>query len=427
MTAVADDSSRITVRAGAVYRNDMKISASGGYHTTEQDVDRAVTSIRRLPATRSVTSGTQPSDASLVGPSDAGDVGDRVFDDGYNKISPPTAATTEKDTWNWGYSDKANQYDSGRQQINYHRTTSQQAAGTFEQYTETAVAQFNTAMPISEMSESQRFDALGLTVEASMAIHESQTTRMSIDGGIVAAWSRDISLSETRLAAAVEEKDYIDRVDAGTSYDWTIDRTYTESYAYDDMHGVIGSMAQSYAGSYGGPGPLLGNRPASYNVATNDVLSIVPYSSSGRSYTGSQYWQAETTVDLDVDMMRETVWMGSTFEWLISSRVNLFVTPKVSVNVVDMTAKRKETLTIIAPDGTRQEANVWRDEEEQTYWLPGMAVSAGMGYGVSDNLNIQLALAREWVFEHPDMDVGPSRVEADLDSYNVEVSVGYAF
>lgn len=357
-------------------------------------------------------------------------IGDRTFDDGYNRMSVPTTLIPGAPTWYWGYNSKAGQYDAVNQQMVFHRGSSGQDSGSYGQYRERSGSSLSVSPEGGDMSLRDSLDAAGAKVDVSAVLYRTSRFGLRCDLGLIGAWMRDIHLSEERQMATVMESQYRDREDLTPGYDWTVDRSFTEEYRYNDVYNIVPLMPEAYASDYQGqPGFfMIGNRPTTRDVSENDRVTTVPHpSQTGRDDTRTRIWGAETKVECDLDIDRYTIRLGPTLEWFPIEDLALFASPALTLNWVDMNAVRKENLTIIDPNGNRIQTRSWRDTADHSEWVSGASIAAGAEYTAGNRWSVNLSLAREWMFGNPAVTVGPTVLKAHLDSYNVEGAVGCRF
>jgi len=135
---------------------------------------------------------------------------------------------------------------------------------------------------------------------------------------------------------------------------------------------------------------------------------------------------AENEVDIDAEADLETLWLGARATWKGNGPLSLFLEPFVSLNYLDLTAKRTETFTAVYADGSSQVLDQWRDEESSGQWLFGIGVSVGGRVDLNKNWFVDVALILDEV-QKGDMDVGPNAVEIDPSGYSVALQVGRSF
>ena len=421
----AEESRWITLRAGAVYRSDMKMKSSGGSYAGDADRLNAVRSLATPSSSSDVISGKTADQADIAAPaSDALGTGNRTFDDGYVNISPPTTVTPNSDTWYWGYDSKTAQDIGGA--IQYHRVSSGSDSGSYDQYTDSTRSSLTASDGTGTLAKEERFDELAARVDVLMKVYEDEKMGIFFVGGATISSSSDQSLS-TSASTTFREDIIQSRTDSASGYDWAMTKIFTEIYNYTDTHNVLAAMPETYAGNYAGPGALLSDVPTSRTVATTTNLTTTAHPSNNSSSTTTRDWLAESRVDFSSDVTRTTLHLGPEISWLLSKKWRINFSPKLTLNWLDISTTRKEYLDVVSPTGTRTTMQSWRDKADSTKWIPGATIALGMDYSITAAWGVNVAIAREWCFSNASLDIGPSDLTFDFDSYNVEAAITRRF
>ena len=422
------EESRFQIRVGVVERMNMKMKMSGGIHADEAMRYQAVWSQLNPASGGTVTEGCTPTQAVLPAPADDTlGVGDRTFDDGFVNQSPPTSVTPNSDTWYWSYDSKTAQYAGS--QITYHRTTIESTSGSYVQYDQQNYSTLNgPGAGVSSLDANDNFGAPGLLLDFVFSAYKQDEGKGGIDlvAGISGSYvEQDVSDS---ISSTYQEDQYNTHTDLTSGYDWAITRTYTETYAYNDLYGVMPAQPETYSGTLAGPGPVISDKPTSRTVSSSDATITTPHSAGAYTrQTGTRNWTAVSDVNMDADIGRVTLNAGPELSWQFAKNLQVQFTPVLTLNYFDISATRKETLSVISPEGNRTDAMTWQDKSDAQQWLAGASIKLGLSYALSENWGLCLAIAREWVFGDVAMNVGPGKLSYDFDSYNLEGSLMWDF
>ncbi|NCD34150.1 MAG: hypothetical protein EOL87_12155 [Spartobacteria bacterium] len=420
----------VTVRAGVVYRSDMKIEVSGGTHASQSDRLNAVSQLATQPWSKETVIGSKPGTTGVPVPTDDLSSKSRTFDDGYVTTSGYTDVDPNKGTQVWGYDDKINQYHAGgTPTIDYTRASSASDSGSYVQYVDRVDSTLSQTSARETYNSDDDMAALGAKVDVLLKMTQKECLGVSMVFGAVVSRSDDQTIS-TRASSLIREDIQSSRTDVVTGYDWTASQTYEETYTYTDYHDVINSLPGN---TYSQPdaftnGPILTTIPSDYDVATtSSSIATTPHSSNNTSSQRTRTWQTESRIEYSSDVTRTTLNAGSEFAMTMTEQLHLVFSPRLTLNWVDISTTRKEYLDVIAPDGTRTTAQMWRDDTDSNKWLPGAMISLGLDYDINECWGIQVMLQREWCFDNASIDIGPSELDFDFDSYNVECTVSWSF
>lgn len=324
----------------------------------------------------------------------------REFDDGYVK---PDLWTTDagvpqerqRTTWNWGV-DSASQYnyDGGNHPTLTYHVSRGERVGSLR--TDNSGAS-NDDVP----SE-------GIEVKASRLLH-SWTRDDGASNGVPAEVVLDMNLvvglawfphgSAQTHRRSVEQDVY--RV--------------SETYTYLDYYGteVGGSwpaLEVPRSGEYGtvggdGAGPLIPATPESSVLDTDYVGTL------------------RNSVEIESEIWRLRGEIGTELAMPLTDRLRVYVAPQFVLEYVDMSIDRTETHSY-----SRGAQSVsYTESEHKTRLYPGVLLTAGADYRLTENWFAGASAGYEWLFDDPSVHVGPDRVEYDLNGGEVSLYIGREF
>ncbi|GAA5484506.1 hypothetical protein [Haloferula sargassicola] len=280
---------------------------------------------------------------------DLTDSSDRTYDDGYVRQDAGTAA--DGSTWNWGYDHPG------------------QIQGDQLVFSATGARSIRSDLRTAPAFGPSRRDSL-----RGIAPH------LQLDG----VSPREIGGFRLGLSAGFD----FTQVDQSTTFsnfavtqtrdDYRID--FTDAY---DLNGVIPPLAP-YAGSYGGPGPLIHNLP-SHRISTETLINSESALVTNR---------VSSAIDIDVFSLT----LGPT----LSRRQGPFdysVQAGVILNVYHWQARQGEQLNATTSASTATLAR-WNESDSGTKFRPGVFAQGDMAYRISEDVSIgaylRLDLATEF-------------------------------
>lgn len=184
--------------------------------------------------------------------------------------------------------------------------------------------------------------------------------------------------------------------------------TAVDRYALD---GVV-PPAAGYAGSFAGPGPLLGNLP------------------DGRAFpesltsTDTALFLDRVRDDLTVDFY--TLGMAGTLSWAATPRLALGVQAGVALNLADWEARREEVIWSSTNGGTPDVFSRRRVDREACEFVAGAYLQGQFAWALNDRWALQGFGRYDWN-EDLDGEVGPTSFRADLSGWSVGAGARFAF
>ena len=304
-----------------------------------------------------------------------GDYADRSYRDGYVKVDAGTVAFGG-DTWFWGYDDNAQ-----------HRNGS-----LFFQGGRGASATAGSSESFRSGSWSAEPDGVAPYLQLDWAMAAS--AELSVGWmGAVSLLNTDVSRTGSTFSASRDRTDY--RIG------------YTDRY---DLMGTIPPSAP-YAGTLGGPGPLLPNRPAD---------RAADYTVSGRDRV-----DAFNRITTDVSINLWTLSLGPTLSWS-RDRFALTASAGLTLNVANWEATQRETL-FLRPKGRSQQAHRrWDARGDGTEAIPGLFVQGSLGFRLSDAWDLSVFGRYDYAGD-VEVSAGASTGRFDLSGWSVGGGLGYRF
>jgi hypothetical protein len=193
----------------------------------------------------------------------------------------------------------------------------------------------------------------------------------------------------------------------------------SDTYTYLDYYGTpaggsLPPLGLPYSGSYGtGTDPTAG-----------PLIPVTP-ESAGRSsaYLGSY----QDSVEIKSKLLRLRAETGIEFTKPITERLDVYVAPQVVLEFIDMHAERSETLSFTDAAGNSSVIASRSDSKHKMTVVPGLLLTAGADYRISDNWYTGASVGWEWLAQEPSMNVGPDKVQFDLGGGEFSLYVGRRF
>ena len=308
------------------------------------------------------------------------DYGDRSYDDGYvfkdGATGNPQSFAPDS-TWNWGY--RSGSQVSG-DSLNFHASSSN--------YSSNSSIDSNQPGGWSE-------DVEGLAPELALAFLFDLKPHFRLGPSLaLSILTADSAHSGSNLVARQS---------------WQSGRTtVSDSYPLD---GIVAPGAP-YSGTYGGPGPVINNKPGSRNISRQNT---------GR---GSREYANQIRESLDLDLY--TFSLGASMELDITPTLFLTLGTGLALNVADTDAAFSEELTVSRNGGKASTVKRWEDQQSELEVLPGFYVQAGLGYQFHPQWSVSAYGRYDWS-DSVSGQVGPSTYEVDLSGWSVGAALSWMF
>lgn len=318
----------------------------------------------------------------------------RVFDDGYVRpdLWTDDSALSGTDrygmTWNWGVN-SAGQYDydnGAHPTLSFHLSDKQAVMG------DTTVSGSTTDDDMPNNGIDVRFGR----------------TLAEWGGGVDAAWWDTPTTVDAVLGMA-----WFPTVDQRTAREAS--RTVynvTETYTYSDYYGANGEgpLDVPWSGTYDGPGSLIPATPSDWSYALDPLGTA-----RDRVTVDSQLWHLRGEV-------------GPQLTKAVTRHWSVYVMPQAVLEVVDMSADRRETLTYTDGQTGQTTTLASRTDHKSGYAVvPGLLLTGGLNYVTDAGWYAGASLGWEWLAEDPSLSVGPDRVRFDLDGGEFSFYLGRRF
>lgn len=196
---------------------------------------------------------------------------------------------------------------------------------------------------------------------------------------------------------------------------YAVNETYTYfDYYGDNANGGWGPLTFPYTGSmgtFGGPpaGPLIPELPETWTYGTGGLLGT-----------------ATDRVSIDSEIWRVRGEVGLTLTKELSERLSGYVSPQLALEFLAMNATRHETLTYTDGSGTTIVSSR-SDSSQKATIVPGLLLTGGIDYLISENWYLGASLGWEWLVREPSIRVGTSRVSFNLDGGECSLYLGRHF
>jgi hypothetical protein len=403
------------LEVGAAYRGGMKTDASGGSHVRNLEIHASV-SQRNIPGNLAGSS------ASKSNPDSINQYGDHTFEDGYVDTDRGTGNPDSVDpsvTWNWGY-DNNSQYNPSDETLTFHRSST-----TSGQQVKTGTGQVITVSTVQDtaVDSSSDFGGAGLELKGGRTVYQGESTHIDLVAGIMVIVNAGSDMSVTTFKENIQDDQY--RIT--DTYRYT-DR-HTDAYVYNTSGVAIPSVP--HQGTYDGPfdepavipSPVIPNLPASSQRDTRRSGSVV----RDLRVVSSANWSARNHINFDIEADIYELWFGPRIGFPVNDRFTFHITPKVSLNYVDVNVSRSESFVASYADGSTATLNSWSDQTDKSEWIfgAGLTVDADVQFG--NGYFAGLWGGYEWVSDDVEVEVGPNQVSVDVSGYTVGLLGGKKF
>lgn len=308
---------------------------------------------------------------------------DRAYDNGYVGRSPSTgnpAAIDPNTTWNWGYNN-ASQYDAAGGQLSFSK---QGVPG----YTSTRN---------SSLSGDDTMLGAGFELSAGVRLKESGKWSFDLGLGFQGMWGANANLNGSTYAERMNRVDVTDRY---------------------NVSGIPAAAfpAAGHHGTYNGP----------FDPAATPPYTIIPNLPARDQQTVDLGWTAQNSVNLDVDMALYQIALNPSIRFAATKRLSLCLTPKISLNIMDVSANRSETF-YQTQGGVNTTQNHWSDNASKTQIAFGLGATLGANYDLGKGWFAGVFGGYEWVTEKVDIAVGPNTVSANPSGWVAGAVFGKTF
>ena len=318
---------------------------------------------------------------------------DYNYYDGY--VSPvPVPGWWTAPTWNWGY-DNSDQYDPADGTLTFHGRSSHNSGGGYAHVREpSAIRDIPTAL-------SSAFDGLGLDCTVGYPWIVRPVCYIDMCAGLATIWDARATKSGTTFEEHVVQR----------KYEFYNINPHTAVY---DVSGITVPDAP-YRGSPAGPtipyAPL-------YRESWRETVSTL---------ISQREWTNRNHIDIASDTDIYSLWLGPRIYAQVLDNVNVHITPRLSVNLVDVGVSRYETLTRSYEGGDTMTLHSWSDHGSKTDTLFGAGVTAGMDWESARGFFAGIQGGYEWVGDDVKVDVGPNTVSIDISGYTASAVAGIRF
>jgi hypothetical protein len=321
----------------------------------------------------------------------------RDFDDGY--VHPDiwtgdrgVPAERQGMTWNWG-AQNASQYDYNggvHPTLSYHLNRGEAVSSAYN---------------INNGESDDEFDAYGIEVKAKRLLH---------------TWLKDDDVADAQEAGVALEMSLL----VGLAWFPSITQDHrrstgrsiygvSETYTYLDYYGTEAggswpALDVPYLGSYG-------------EVGGSDGGPLIPGSPESATQSAAYLGSTRNTVDIESKIWRLRGEAGLEFATPLTERLNLYVAPQFVLEFVDMSVDRRESST----GGGASSSSAQSTHKMAVY--PGVLLTAGADYSVSENWYAGGSVGYEWLFQDPYVRVGRDKVTYDLNGGEVSLYIGCRF
>ena len=184
----------------------------------------------------------------------------------------------------------------------------------------------------------------------------------------------------------------------------------SETYTYLDYYGTEAGgsfppLDVPYSGSFG-------------SVGGTDAGPLIPATPESAALASAYIGTLQNSVEIESKLWRLRGEVGLEFEKPLTDRLSVYVAPQLVLEFVDMHVDRSET-------GTGGASRT--DSKHKMGVYPGVLLTAGADYRLTENWYAGASLGYEWLIEDPSVRVGPDRVEYDLNGGEFGLYIGRRF
>ncbi|MEM7393990.1 MAG: hypothetical protein AAF492_16750 [Verrucomicrobiota bacterium] len=388
-----------TLSVSAVHRSDMKLRSTGHSYAGMGRANDLIPGRNGIRIDRNRIKA--PTD-------DITEVKDRVFHDGFVSVGTLTEVPGPFQniaTWNWGYLN-ASQYDAGSDSLTFSRVGTRDVSGVRHKTSARTVR--------DEISEEETgLDSSGAGITATYALLSGPSGQIEVAVGAFGLVAEPQKLTSKPWALQVEEETYAFRSS----------QEFEETLVYSDDYGVLPAIAPGHMGTYNGPGPVFRVLPSSRTLRSDDIID------EQGALVDRRIWDLYNEVEIEVDVEQFGFWAGLQLRSKPVKGVTVYLNPRLTAHVVNLSAERVERVEQTAGRARERRRTIatWRDRKDRTTTVFGAGVFAGIDVELKEDWFIGLEAGGDWLFDDPDIKVGPDRVTADLSGLQVGVKVGKGF
>lgn len=342
-----------------------------------------------IPHGRSEWTGRLPPDA-MTGPEE-GVPNNWNFDDGYvfpdeqSGVRPGGDPSAPYSTHYWHYTNPG-QYNAAENTLTFHRDTELHAEGA--------------ASRRGDNDDTFRSD--GIEIKASRWLHSWEEWGLDLDLVLGIAWFPDTQTM--RNSRATEQS-----MSRGM-----------ETYIYSDYFGSPegGSWQPKLDHWY----PYVGRFHTNDDAPGDNPIIPLEYDVGSDRTSG----RIRDSVLIKGKLWRLRGEIGPMLSYAVTQRLSVYATPQFVLEFVDMSVDRKESVTY-TDGGKTSRLGSRSNHKNETDVVPGVLLTAGANYLVSENWYLGGSLGYEWLFRDVDVKVGPDKVEFDLEGGEFGLYVGRKF
>lgn len=305
--------------------------------------------------------------ASGIGPLNA--YADRTYDDGYvRKDSSQGGGIAPNTTWNWGY-DNPGQHNAGAGTLSFQRNG----------------VPYYSSLTGGGPGGGDNMLGTGLRLQAGLPLKTGTTWSFDFVFGFQGVWGANGKFRENAGLGNV-----------------------TDTY---NVAGIAPFPGAGHRGAYDGPFSATATPP--YTVIPNlPSRSIAPVSGPSA---------ANGSICFDVDQNLYQLSLGPQLGFKAGSRLQFVASPTMSLNILDVNARRSETFTF---GGASQH---WFDKSGQREIFLGFGLTGGANLDLGKGWSTGAFGGYEWVLEEVDFKVGPNTVTVDPSGWVAGLQFGKNF
>jgi hypothetical protein len=114
---------------------------------------------------------------------------------------------------------------------------------------------------------------------------------------------------------------------------------------------------------------------------------------------------------------------GVEFSVPLTERLSVYVAPQAVLEFVDMSVDRTETTSYTGGGESRSIS----DHEHKMGVYPGVLLTAGANFQLTDHWYLGASAGYEWLFVDPYVHVGPDKIEYNLSGGECSLFIGCSF
>jgi hypothetical protein len=168
--------------------------------------------------------------------------------------------------------------------------------------------------------------------------------------------------------------------------------------------------------------PIYQGEPDSDGAIINAIPASRTRGQGPRGADAIRFWNQGST-DFDLDTFSFSLGASAVWNW---HPVQLTVGAGAVLQIADWEANQRETIFAQRAGGARRTVRTWTDHAEDTAYLPGFYLQAGLCYALTSAWSLELFGRYDWS-DALEGSVGPSAFSLEMAGWSYGAGIGYRF